>query len=364
MTEPGPMLEQAELDRLTRAVGRALVRAAGPDWRRVRAEYRAAGRHVEVDLVITGPDGAPRQARPPAEVVDGLGKLRAGMYRPGRGTWIGATYEIEPPGAFTCEFEPDLEPTWRRVPPPIGFADELRTFPRSEEFIPDWFRARAGLPPAVSAETQAAHTPPHGVELPGRHTGPPPQQQADGSQPRPRPDGTPGHARQRPPAEQQPTQPWHPSEGHQLSQPWQSPDEHQPRHAGDGHQPQPPRQPGDEHRPAQPWQPTGEHQPRQPRHSGGEHQPGHPRQPAGDWGTGARQQPGPRHGGQQPTGRQHPGPPTGPHPMNPPGPRPNPYPPRGGQPGWQPQDQPPRRQPPPARDTPEADWHPEHPERD
>ncbi|SES31017.1 hypothetical protein SAMN04487818_11019 [Actinokineospora terrae] len=161
-----PVVAQAELDRMTKAVGREMVRAAGQGWTRVRAEYRSVGRHVEADLLVTGPDGVARPVRPPAEVVDGLARLRAGMYRPGRGTWIGAVYEIEPPGTFACEFDPDVEPTWRRVPPPVGFVDELRSFPRSEEFIPDWFRARAGMPPAISAETQSAGTPPHGIPLP------------------------------------------------------------------------------------------------------------------------------------------------------------------------------------------------------
>ncbi|WP_018684663.1 hypothetical protein [Actinokineospora enzanensis] len=167
MTEPGPVLDQRELDRLTKAVGRAMVRAAGEHWRRIRAEYRSVGRHIEVDVLITGRDGVPRAVRPPAEVVEGLGRLRAGMYRPGRGTWLGAAYEIEPPGTFSAEFEPDQEPVWRRLPPPIGFQDELRTFPRSEEFIPDWFRVRAGMPPAVPPETQDAGTPPRGIERPG-----------------------------------------------------------------------------------------------------------------------------------------------------------------------------------------------------
>ncbi|GLW91435.1 hypothetical protein [Actinokineospora globicatena] len=163
MTGAEPVVAREELDRMTKAVGRAMVRVAGQGWTRLRAEYRSVGRHVEVDVLVTGPDGVARPVRPPTEVVDGLARLRAGMYRPGRGTWIGGVYEIEPPGTFTCEFDPDVEPTWRRVPPPIGFVDELRAFPRSEEFIPDWFRARAGMPPAVSPETQSAGTPPHGI---------------------------------------------------------------------------------------------------------------------------------------------------------------------------------------------------------
>jgi hypothetical protein len=157
VTEPQPVMEQAEQEQLTRQVGRALLQVAGDGWQQVRAEYRSAGRHIEVDVFVTGPDGTPRTVRPPMEVVDGLGKLRQGMYRPGRGTWMSALYLLEPPSSFSAEFEPDVEPRWRRVPPPIGFADELRFFPRAEEHIPDWLRQRAGMrPPGES-------TPPGGT---------------------------------------------------------------------------------------------------------------------------------------------------------------------------------------------------------
>lgn len=153
-------MDQPEQDRLTRQVGRALLTVAGQDWTQVRAEFRAAGRHVEVDVYVTSQDGAPRPVRPPQEVVDGLGKLRQGMYRPGRGTWLSALYLLEPPSSFSAEFEPDVEPRWRRVPPPIGFADELKFFPRGDDHLPDWLRQRAGLPPAG---TEATATPPSGT---------------------------------------------------------------------------------------------------------------------------------------------------------------------------------------------------------
>jgi hypothetical protein len=159
-------MDQAEQDQLTRQVGRALLTVAGDGWRHVRAEYRSAGRHIEVDVFVTGPDGATRTVRPPMEVVDGLGKLRQGMYRPGRGTWLSALYELDPPSSFNAEFEPDVEPRWRRVPPPIGFADELRFFPRSEEHVPEWLRRRAaGEAPGGPGDQPGAGQ--SGVDSPG-----------------------------------------------------------------------------------------------------------------------------------------------------------------------------------------------------
>jgi hypothetical protein len=169
-------MAQAEQDQLTRRVGRALLTVAGADWQQVRAEYRSVGRHIEVDVLVKGPDGIERTVRPPQEVVDGFGRLRQGMYRPGRGTWLSALYLLDPPSSFSAEFEPDVEPRWRRVPPPIGFADELRFFPRGDEHIPDWLRQRAGLPPApnaVAEQSAAGAAPGPGVPPPSGGPGGP-----------------------------------------------------------------------------------------------------------------------------------------------------------------------------------------------
>jgi hypothetical protein len=153
-------MDQAEQAKVTRAIGRALLTVAPPDWTEIRAEYRSAGRHIEVDVLVAGPDRVIHPVRPPAEVIEGLGRLRAGMYQPGRGTWLSATYHLEPPSSFSVDFEPDTEPRWRRLPPPIGFQDELRFFPRTDDHIPDWFRHRAGLAPAPPP------TPPTGTPAP------------------------------------------------------------------------------------------------------------------------------------------------------------------------------------------------------
>jgi hypothetical protein len=145
-----------EQQQLIRRIGRALLGAAPPSWQQIRAEYRSAGLHIEADVIITGDDGQPQPVRPPKEVVDLLGELRAAMYQAGRGTWLSGMYLLEYPSKYSAEFEPDVEPRWRRVPPPIGFQDELRRFPREDAYIPDWLRARAGLPPVGQQAGQHA----------------------------------------------------------------------------------------------------------------------------------------------------------------------------------------------------------------
>ncbi|MFI6102495.1 hypothetical protein ACIA8G_43685 [Lentzea sp. NPDC051213] len=154
MSQPATPLSEQDQQQLVRQIGRAMLPAVPQGWQRIRAEYRAAGRHIEVDLAFAGPDGQLRPVRPPMDVVQMFGQLRAGMYHADRGTWLGAVYEIEAPAAFTVDFNAEDEPRWRNAPPPIGFRDELQTFPRPDRQIPDWWRQRVGLPPLPAPEPE------------------------------------------------------------------------------------------------------------------------------------------------------------------------------------------------------------------
>lgn len=154
MSQPATPLSEQDQQQLVRQIGRAMLPAVPQGWQRIRAEYRAAGRHIEVDLAFAGPDGQLRPVRPPMDVVQMFGQLRAGMYHPDRGTWLNALYEIEAPAAFTVDFNAEDEPRWRNQPPPIGFRDELQTFPRPDRLIPDWWRQRVGLPPLPAPEPE------------------------------------------------------------------------------------------------------------------------------------------------------------------------------------------------------------------
>jgi len=147
MTTPPVPLSPEQQQQLVNRIGHGLASMAPPGtWRQVRAEYRAAGRHIEADVVVTGQDGVPRAVQPPPELLQLLGTLRAGMYRPGAGTWLGAVLTVDPVQGVAADFAHDREPPWRRTPPPIGFQDELRAFPRAEQNVPEWLRRRAAGP--------------------------------------------------------------------------------------------------------------------------------------------------------------------------------------------------------------------------
>ncbi|MET0236597.1 MAG: ferredoxin [Kibdelosporangium sp.] len=153
MTQPphAPMTPDRR-NALIAEIARVLAATVPPGWGQLRAEYRAAGRHVEAEVIVIGAAGQTRSA-PPPDLVRLLAQLRAGMYQPGRGTWLGGSVEIDATGGLRTDFTLDAEPRWWRVPPPVGFADELRFFPRAAQHIPGWWRHRAGLPgPQPSAE--------------------------------------------------------------------------------------------------------------------------------------------------------------------------------------------------------------------
>ncbi|MPZ81691.1 MAG: ferredoxin [Actinophytocola sp.] len=146
MSQPVPLRPEQQRQ-LVSQIGQAVTASVPPRSRQVQVHYRAAGRHIEVDLVVHGPDGATRAERPSEEVVRLLGALRSGMYQAERGTWLAAELTFRPDGPPAVEFVIDEEPRWRRVPPRVGYRDELAMFPRADEFVPAWLWQRTGADP-------------------------------------------------------------------------------------------------------------------------------------------------------------------------------------------------------------------------
>jgi len=115
-----------------------LVRANVTDEKApAEVAFRQAGDHTE----LRG-----RNTATPAELGGLLTELRAGMYEPGRGTWLHARYTLRPDDTFDFDFQLDTEPHWTEQPAPNHYPDELGRFPRDDEHIPDWWRLRAQLP--------------------------------------------------------------------------------------------------------------------------------------------------------------------------------------------------------------------------
>ncbi|HWD04511.1 MAG TPA: TNT domain-containing protein [Amycolatopsis sp.] len=121
-------------------IGR-LIRAHSPDPAAPAGiGFAQVGGHTEVQ---------PRNTQAGEDVVDRFETLRAGMYRPGRGTWLQARFVLAPDGSFDFDFFVDGDPQWTTPPEPSRYRDELETFPRDDEHVPDWWRLLVGLPLGV-----------------------------------------------------------------------------------------------------------------------------------------------------------------------------------------------------------------------
>ncbi|MFE9744963.1 TNT domain-containing protein [Saccharothrix saharensis] len=140
MSELKP-LNPTEQDALVKQIGLTLMRAAPEEWRHVTAEYRATGRYFELAAEVRTADGALRAWSPPQEVAGLFSRLRAGMYRDGRGSWSNARYQLDHPSSYNLDFD-RAEPSWTTPPPPQAYLDEMRFFPRTDENVPDWLRRR------------------------------------------------------------------------------------------------------------------------------------------------------------------------------------------------------------------------------
>ncbi|GAB2999476.1 glycohydrolase toxin TNT-related protein [Amycolatopsis acidiphila] len=147
MAQPTTQLNATEQDTLVKQIGLALLRAAPRDWRRVSAQYRAVGRYHELTGEVLTEDGSVGEWMATHDIATLFGRLRAGMYREGRGTWFNARYQLDHPSSYNLEYDRE-EPRWDLQPPPQAYADELRMFPRSEENVPEWLMRRmSGLGP-------------------------------------------------------------------------------------------------------------------------------------------------------------------------------------------------------------------------
>ncbi|PSL54658.1 uncharacterized protein DUF4237 [Saccharothrix carnea] len=152
-------LNPTEQDALVKQIGLTLMRAAPEEWRHVTAEYRATGRYFELAAEVRTADGALRAWSPPQEVAGLFSRLRAGMYRDGRGSWSNARYQLDHPSSYNLDFD-RAEPSWTTPPPPQAYLDEMRFFPRTDENVPDWLRRRIAQAPPPPPPPPADQPPP------------------------------------------------------------------------------------------------------------------------------------------------------------------------------------------------------------
>ncbi|MBO2446566.1 hypothetical protein J4573_05655 [Actinomadura barringtoniae] len=121
---------------------RALRSAAPAGWERLGFEFRATIGIDSASLEVVNADGSARTALPPGQAVGKMDELRRVMYQRGKGAWFTARLEVERSGRFSAEFDYDGEPEFTPPLTPSAYALDLERFPRSDEHIPSWLRAK------------------------------------------------------------------------------------------------------------------------------------------------------------------------------------------------------------------------------
>jgi hypothetical protein len=135
-------LEQADI---LEEVTKLLMAAMPDDWQELVLLLDTLGRHNQCSTRLTRADGSRESWKVPTEALKRLATLRSGMYLDGEGTWFSCRYAVVPSGTYKISYERRGEPPFRRPPASEEFAREQQRFPRTDAYMPDWYRA--GLQP-------------------------------------------------------------------------------------------------------------------------------------------------------------------------------------------------------------------------
>ncbi|MWA06019.1 hypothetical protein F8568_037845 [Actinomadura sp. LD22] len=158
MTQPtgpapgsGPLpYDQARYQELTRGIAVLLAQAAPAGWRRIDLRIMMTVAVSDAALTVAMEDGTTRPTELPRDILDMAAELRSIMYRQDRGTWLSMRVMLDPPGSYYTSFNNDYDPHWDPDIPDDAYAQDLAAFPRADESVPGWLRARTvrpALPP-------------------------------------------------------------------------------------------------------------------------------------------------------------------------------------------------------------------------
>jgi hypothetical protein len=132
------LLNPQDQDAVLQDIALVLAHNLPPGWQECLVVHGALGAHAETTVRIERLNGPPIDVTGPEVLGELFARLRTGMYRPGVGTWFSARFQLTHPVDYRVEYDGTGQPHWSAPPPPEAYADDLRSFPRDPEHIPDW----------------------------------------------------------------------------------------------------------------------------------------------------------------------------------------------------------------------------------
>ncbi|MFC6011315.1 hypothetical protein [Nocardia lasii] len=147
MSDPMFIEEQAEV--LAEITDRLEI-TAPPGWNRIILQYVAIGDNNwggASAVVFNKQDQMIQIWKPPIDVDEMFAKLRAGMSRPGRGSWMKVDYVLYYPDYYSVDYANtiDLSEFYTdNLPTPADCIREMALFPRTEGNIPHWMHELLG----------------------------------------------------------------------------------------------------------------------------------------------------------------------------------------------------------------------------
>ncbi|WP_150249366.1 antitoxin YezG family protein [Nocardiopsis deserti] len=130
-----------EQQKVLTQIGGRILDEAPEGWTRIFYTRKSVIEQSTSTLVVEFEDGTSQRESVPSGMGLMLDDLRAGMYQEGKGTWFSFEYVITPPGRFNVTYNYDEDPGIT-FPTAFGFTNDLKYFPRDEEYIPGWLREK------------------------------------------------------------------------------------------------------------------------------------------------------------------------------------------------------------------------------
>ncbi|WP_134715650.1 hypothetical protein [Saccharomonospora xinjiangensis] len=127
---------------LGRKVGFMLLDAVEGDWVRIDLRCKVLSDVHDLALTVLMSDGSSPAVPLPEGIVEPVLRFREAFYEEGKGTWFSARWLLEPPGRLNLIHNVEWDPLWEPDVPASSWRADLERFPRDEEHMPEWLRAK------------------------------------------------------------------------------------------------------------------------------------------------------------------------------------------------------------------------------